>query len=344
MLSINKRSVSGKNITGVQRYVYEIEKFIDTEDVKSIYSPPAFNSGMMGYVWEQLVLPIFARGVLWSPANIGPIIYKNQILTIHDISPIEHPEWFSKKYVFMTKLILPLLSVRVRHIITVSEYSKERIVKCLKIRPEKISVIPLGVDSRFIVIKEQEKAAIKKKLNLPNRFVLSLGSVEPRKNIQTLLASWQQWDDRPLDLKLVIAGGSSKIFSNMNLRDSPDDVIFTGRIDEEDLPSLYAAAEIFVYPSLYEGFGLPPLEAMSCGVPVITSNSTSLPEVVGNAAILIDPLNIDEITEAMKRIITNKILAEDLISKGIIQSRKFSWKETAEKTLEVIKFGGKRDK
>lgn len=336
MIYINKRAVSNKSVTGVQRYLLEIEKYIDKDKTVSIYSPDIFNSGFLGYIWEQIFLPLKVKGVLWSPANLGPLMIKNQILTIHDISSIDHPEWFSRNYAFVNRILLPILIKRVKHIITVSEYSKNRIVSRFGVNPEKISVTYLAVSSRFTPLIEKEKDSVKKRLGLPERYVLSLGSLEPRKNIKLILESWRQWKNKPPGLKLVIAGGSSKIFSDAKIEDVPEDVFFTGRVLEEDLPGIYAAAEIFIYPSLYEGFGLPPLEAMSCGVPVIVSNSTSLPEVVGGAAVLIDPTSEADLCSAMDYILSDAKVSEKLIINGLERASKFSWQKTAKLTLEII--------
>ena len=342
MISINGRNVSSEKNTGVQRYTREILRHSDLKGCKVIYSPPWLSSGTPGYLWEQFVLPIRAKGTLWSPANLGPIFYRNQILTVHDVSPFDHPEWFSREYVRMQKIILPVLLRRVKHIITVSEYSKSRIIENFQIEGKKISVIPLGVDQKFKPFTEEEKSEARKAIGLPEDYILTLSSIEPRKNISSLLRAWELWEERPTQLKLVVAGTSSKIFSDANLGRVPRDVKFIGQVDEKNLVALYASAKVFIYPSLYEGFGLPPLEAMACGVPVITSNCTSLPEVVGNAALLIDPHDIRSILSGIKKIYFDEDLENCLRLEGLRRSREFNWATTAQMTLDILEtYAGK---
>jgi len=181
--------------------------------------------------------------------------------------------------------------------------------------------------------------AVRKKYNLPDRFILYFGTIEPRKNIIGLIKAFELLK-RKRPVNLVIAGAKGwldkDIFKTANQSKQARDIFFTGFIEEVDKPYLYNLAELFVYPSFFEGFGFPPLEAMACGVPTIVSNVSSLPEVVGRGALMIDPYHIDELAWAMETVLTDNMLKEKLIEKGISQAKKFSWKKCARQTLKVL--------
>jgi glycosyltransferase involved in cell wall biosynthesis len=180
--------------------------------------------------------------------------------------------------------------------------------------------------------------SIKQKYHLPDRFILFVGTLEPRKNIIRLLEAYARIKDK-LPHKLVIAGTKGwlyqPIFEAVKRLSLRNNVIFLGYVDDGNLPALYNLADLFVYPSIYEGFGLPVLEAMACGIPVITSNVSSLPEVAGDAAVLVDPYNVKELAGAMKHVLTNASLRKQVINKGFQQAKNFSWKKCARETLKV---------
>lgn len=334
MISVNARSTQGRDLTGVQRYTLEIVDRLPKINV--LYPPNGFENGAKGQLWDQLVLPFEVEGLLWSPANLGPVLYGPQVLTVHDISPIDHPEWFTPKYVAMTRVLLPSLLKRVRHVLTVSEFSRRRIIESFDLPVSKVTAIPLAADEKFKPLdhKSQQEECLKN--GWPERYILSVGSLEPRKNLKSLFLAWQSWIDRPKDLKLLVAGGQGKVFSGIGFEQVPDDVILLGRVHDSVLPALYACASAFVYPSLYEGFGLPPLEAMSCATPVITSNVASLPEVVGNSAIMVDPHNALHILAAMRQVIEDSQMANNMSLSGLERSRLFKWNTTAELTWQVL--------
>lgn len=227
-------------------------------------------------------------------------------------------------------------------IITISESSKKDIVEILNIPEEKIRITYLAVDERFRPIKDNNIIeTVRAKYGISSKFILYVGSLEYRKNLGRLIKAFEQLCKNYKEkYTLAITGTSSMKFSSEIERligslKLNNKVLLTGFVADQDLPALYNAAEIFVFPSLYEGFGLPPLEAMACGTPVITSNVSSLPEIVSNAAILIDPYNITELVEAMYKVITNRDLCQSMIEKGLKWAKLFSWEETARKTLKV---------
>ena len=237
----------------------------------------------------------------------------------------------------MLKYIFPPLVKNVRHIITVSEYSRRRIVEEFNLPVSKVTAIPLAADKRFSPVGQSTIEEFKIANNLPERYILFVGGFEKRKNLARLLNAWQAWHDKPIELRLLVLGGGNKVSGVGKYENVPKGVIFLGRLDDQVLPSLYASAEAFVYPSLYEGFGLPPLEAMASGVPVITSSITSLPEVVGDAAIKVDPYSVEDIKNAMRRIVNDKELGENMRYAGIIRSLMYDWDYTASATFEILR-------
>jgi glycosyltransferase involved in cell wall biosynthesis len=193
-----------------------------------------------------------------------------------------------------------------------------------------------GVDGCF---RPQEAAAIDscaKRLSLPRPYVLCVGSLEPRKNLRRLLQAWQIAAPRHPDVWLVLAGASGRVFRDAGLEKCPDRVHLTGYLDDGDLPALYAGAEVFLYPSVYEGFGLPVAEAMACGTPVVCSSLTALPEVAGEAAEFVDPFSIEAIADGLGNLLGDERRRDKLRLAGLAQARKFSWPEAAEATWRVL--------
>ena len=326
-------------ITGAQRYLLEILKRFPADGFRSI-APPTWSSGMKGHLWEQAVLPLRkGRGsLLWSPSITGPLAVADQVVTIFDIAPLDHPEWFRSGFSGYYSYVVPRIARRAKRIIAISEYTKERIVAICGVPPEKVEVTLLAADARFSpTAADPARVAA---LGLPTaRYLLALGSIEPRKNVPALIRAWGRVQDRiPADISLVLAGGSGRasIFGSVDLEPLPPRVHFTGHVADEALPALLAGATGFCYPSIYEGFGLPPLEAMASGVPVITSNLTSLPEVVGDAGLLVDPHSVDSIAEALLRLGTDDGLRAGLSAKGLERNRRFSWDVAAARTWDIL--------
>ncbi|MFC1811503.1 glycosyltransferase family 4 protein [Thermodesulfobacteriota bacterium] len=321
--------------TGVQRYANEIFKRTQF----SVVEPPYFfSTGFRGHLWEQVLLPfrLSSKHLLFSPCNTGPILIKNQVILIYDVAVLHNPDWFSRKSSFLYHLILPYLARRSKHIITISEFSKISILKYFNVSTKKISVVFPGVDIFFSPQNKSEIVRVGKAYNLPERYVLFVGSIDPRKNIIELIKAWKLIYRNISNVKLVVAGGKSNILGEVKFNSLADDVSFLGYVPDNDLPGLYSGAEIFIYPSLYEGFGLPPLEAMSCGCPVIVSNTSSLPEVCGDAALYCDPHSSDDIAEKIHFLINNTSLQEELKRKGRERALKFTWEKCAKEICEVI--------
>jgi glycosyltransferase involved in cell wall biosynthesis len=322
-------------LTGVQRYTQKVLAGFP-EKIKQIAPATGISRGIRGHLWEQFILPVQTRNkLLWSPSNSGPVNLKRQVVTVHDVVSADHPEWFNKAYVQWYNYMLPRLLKTADHIITISEFSRQRIVELFKIPESKITLIYNGADNALSEIKPGTPG-----IKLPfDRYILSLGSLEPRKNIPLLLEAWQSiLNEIPEDIGLVIVGGKGniKIFKDAGINQTSTRVYFTGHINDEQVSQLYRHTLLFAYLSVYEGFGLPPLEAMSAGIPVLTGNQTSLPEVVGDGGIMIDPYSLAECENGLVKLINNKGLRDRLAAGAILQATKFDWKETALKTWEVL--------
>lgn len=339
---VNSRVLAG-HTTGVQRHLLEVLKRFP-ESIQTI-SPSSHVRGVVGHGWEQFVLPRRIRGrVLWSPANTGPLSVGRQVLTIHDIAPLDHPEWFSPRFAQWYGYLLPKLVRRVSVVLVVSEFTKDRVRDRLKVTDDRIQVVSCGVGERYHELDSSLGSWTPDDFGLGEfpgeRYVLSLSSLEPRKNISRLLIAWEricgEVDER---LWLVISGarGSGLVFKNApEFEKLPPRVFLAGYVADENLPFLYANAQALIYPSLYEGFGLPPLEAMAVGTPVIAGNVASLPEVVGDAGILVDPLDVDALADGIIRMVKSGSLRAELSERARTRAQAFSWQRTADTTWRCL--------
>lgn len=327
------------NLTGVQRVLLELLKLMpDVQQVK----PEGRVPGPVGHAWDQFVLPLkIPKGsLLWSPSNIGPLAVRKQVVTLHDLATFESPEGFSTSFRAAYNFIIPRLLPRVEGVITVSEFTRQRAIERFGLDPARIHAIPLGINHDQFKMQDAEAvAAYKAKMKLPTRYVLFLGSLSARKNVLRLIEAWGRTQGEiDAEVELVLAGGfsGSSIFNGTELPTLPPRTRVMGRIDDAELPLLLAGADLFALPSLYEGFGLPPLEAMACGTAALVSNVTSLPEVVGDAAIQVDPLDIDGIAQAL--MVLNKPAELKKLSKaGLERAATFTWQKTAQRTMEVFR-------
>ncbi len=325
--------------TGMQRYALEMVSRLEPN--LDIVRPSRPLRGVEGHLWEQLYLPAASRRrLLWSPNNTGPLAVSRQVCTIHDIIPVEHPEWFSPRFAAWYQWLLPRLARKVQHIVAVSEFTKGRIVERFGISPSKISVVWNGVDSEFNPRPEWEIEQVRAELGIgAGRYLLTVGSLEPRKNLPGLLEAWRKVSaELPADVSLVVAGakGGSLVFSNAHTGSVPPRVHFTGYVRQEQLPALYSGALGMVYVSLYEGFGLPALEAMACGTPVVTSETTSLEEVAAGCALLVDPESCESIAQGILNVVYDHGLREGLCHAGLDHARQWSWDRSASETFRVL--------
>jgi glycosyltransferase involved in cell wall biosynthesis len=337
-IALNARFYSHRP-TGMQRYAIEMsQRFADhLHPVR----PAAALCGPPGHVWEQLYLPAAVRGrMLWSPNNTGPLAVSRQVCTIHDLIPIDHPEWFNRRFAAWYAWLLPRLVKRVQHIIAISEFTKHRLVERFRVPEAKVTVVYNGINSSYRPAPAEEVEAMRRAQGLGDSpYLLYVGSLEPRKNLSRLLRAWsvaQESITRGIQLVVAGARASSRVFGDVAIEGTVPNTRFTGYVPEEQLPALYSGALVVVYPSLYEGFGLPPLEAMACGTPVVTSNNTSLPEVVGNSAVLVDPENVDSIAAGMVEVASSAPLRASLSRMGTERAESFTWERAAHRTLQVL--------
>jgi len=328
-IAVNARFLT-RRATGVERYAFEISSRLT--DARFI-TPTRPLGQAAGHAWEQLILPARLRRdeILFSPANASPWTVRAQAVTLHDASVFDHPEWFRPAFALWTRLAWRILAKQAQMIFTVSEFSRERLQLHLKIPTEKICVIPNGVGKPFEPQSTRAIEAVKEKYDLKRPYFLFVGTLEPRKNLGTLIEAWTRMDNR---FALVIVGAEGKVFAQVGRIGNPT---YIGHIPDNELPALYSGAMALVIPSLYEGFGLPSLEALACGAPVIASNTSAFPEVLGDAALFIDPLNANEIAEAMQTIAENPSLANDLRARGLQRAAQFSWDDSARKIEAALK-------
>jgi len=276
--------------------------------------------------------------------HVPPGVHGKKVATVHDMGYKVFPETVRLKTKIMLNLSLNRSCKRADKLITDSEFSKQEIMRFLKIEPDKIVVVPCGVDTaNFYPITDNARIQIVKQSNkIYGDYFLYLGTLEPRKNIERLIEAYAVLkQDKPDAPALVLAGRKGwlyeTIFERVTALGLINDVIFTGYVTDEDAPILLSGALAFVFPSLYEGFGMPPLEAMACGTPVLTSNCSSLPEVVGDAAILVDPYSVEEIRQGMQHLMEDEVLRQELSAKGLARAKEFTWERSADIVMSVYK-------
>lgn len=298
--------------------------------------------------FEETFIPANLRNNLTDiyhvPQNgIGLTMEKSciNISTIHDLIPYIMPETVGKGYLKRFISQMPQIIQSSDILITVSEFSKKDIMRIFDVPEDRIKVTPLAADSIFMPMdKSHAKSFIRNNYKIEKDFILYLGGFSPRKNVKSILLAFSRiYKNLSKDYRVVILGPSkdehSFLISLCESLGIEDLVHFPGYVPNEHLPYFYNSCSVFVYPSLYEGFGLPPLEAMSCSVPVITSNVSSIPEVVGDAAVLINPFDTEEFKTALEKVLEDSTVSSSLAEKGYIRSREFSWEKTAANTLNV---------
>lgn len=303
------------------------------------YYPSRISPKWWARIWHRAQIPYCVEymlgkiGLYHATDFVLPPIHKQtkSIITIHDLSYIRVPETASPSLKKYLDVVVPRSIARATHVHAVSETTRQDIITLYNTPPEKVSVIFNAVESRFK--PEDVSKAILAKYHIPDApYIISVGTVQPRKNYSRLVKSLAQLRQK-YDVHLVIAGGrgwlEDEFYATIIQTGMTDYVHVTGFVADEDLPALYSGALCMAYPSLYEGFGIPVLEAMACGTPVLTSTSSSLPEVAGDAAILVDPYDTDAIQDGLERLISDQDLQQILAEKGSLQAQKFTWEQSA---------------
>jgi len=348
-IAVNARFLS-QHVTGTQRFAINISRelkkiqpdtiFLAPPDIREQDLAKELDVTVVGkkhfhlynklklpapLLWEQIDLPHWLKKHKHLPllnlVNLAPLSYPDNCVTIHDLAFRLYPQYYSKKFRFFYNFAVPIIAHRAKRIITVSHFSKETIEKHLNIPASKITVAYNAIE------KEYWRSYAIRPNPYPWPYILTVGSLEPRKNMVRLIAAFNQINDR--NLHLVIAGrGSSKIFAKKSTIKQKK-IIFTGYLNDEKLANLYANAVCLCYPSLYEGFGLPPLEAQALGCPVIVSNQASLPEVFLDSAIYCNPNKIESIVDKLIEMTGNENLRQKLVAAGYRNIERFSWKKSA---------------
>ena len=330
---------------GIGRYVRSLAEALPpllAEDERLLLLTPSEGAGPFS-LRQQWEIPLRLRrrraALYHSTYYLMPYFgLPPTLLTLYDLIPLRFPALSTPRARLLFRWTTTLALRRATHALAISEATRQDFLRTFRLPPERISTVPLAAAPRFRPQPPQVIEALRRRLGLPPRFVLYLGSNKPHKNLVRLVEAWAGVEG---PVRLVIAGAWDARFPQARERAAAlgleDRILWPGRVAEEDLPALYAAAESFVFPSLYEGFGLPVLEAMACGTPVACSATSSLPEVAGEAALLFDPTQVEAIREALHRLTTDAELRAALTERGLEQARRFSWERTAAATLRYYR-------
>lgn len=346
---VNSRFLTQK-ITGSQRFAIEISKqikklspdrFVFIAPRNVIHKELAKELDVKiagintGHIWEQIDLPLYLKKqgypLILNLVNTAPLFYKNKMVTIMDLSWKHFPDAIFKRFYMWYKFLIPKILKSSKFVFTLSDFSKNDLKTQFNIEGSKIEIISCAISENF------------KYLNLKReKVILSVASLQPYKNLTGLIKAFilLKEHNKLLDFKLVLVGGyNKKVFAKTNvfeLSKNRNDITFTGYLSDEDLVQYYNKSSLFVFPSFFEGFGIPPLEAMSCGCPCVVSNAASLPEVCGDAAYYVNPYSIEDIARGIEKVLTDENLRHNLIEKGFENVKRFSWENSAKQMIKVF--------
>lgn len=328
-VAIDARAAIRAEIGGVERLAREMAVRLPAlrPDRYRVLRPPAALAHRAGHLWEQ-TLPLWARrcALLYCPANLAPVFGRRNVVVIHDAAALRDPSAYSRAYVGYQRRMLPAIAARARLVLTVSEFARAELIEVVGLAPDRVQVIAPGVDARF---GAADPAGASERYGLGRPYVLALGTVSPRKNLAALAPAASALAERGIEL--VIAGGERSYLPvpRVPLRR-------LGYVPESQLASLYAGARALAMPSRHEGFGLPCLEAMACGTPVVAARRGALPETVGDAGLLADPDDPEEFAAAVLAAVSDEALRRELAERGRRRAAAYSWERTAALTDAAI--------
>ena len=360
-IAVNTRELLKGRMEGIGRYIFETTRqmvldhpedefffffdrkydpsFIFADNVTPIIIHPQARHPLLWYIWFEIAIPYYLKrykiDVFYSGDTYLSMKTKvPTLLVCHDVAYKHYPKHIKKIHLDYYENNFAKFHKRADHIVAVSEFTRQDIIKIYNLNPDKVTVGHNSTPKGFKPFSPNEKIEIKKKLTNGQAYFIYVGSLHPRKNVVNLIKAFDYFKKQNnTNHKLVLVGRMAwkneelqEVFTTTEYR---DDIIFTGHVSNEDLPKYLAAADILTYVSVFEGFGIPILEGMSSGTPVITSNVSSMPEVAGDAALLIDPHNPESIAEGMWKVVSNSEFRDDLITKGYERVKVFSWKKTA---------------
>lgn len=334
--------------TGVNRYAYELCKALyvyypemvvvcPKQNIADYYDVTGFRITHWGWggshFWEQVSLPAFFVGkrgdyLLLNFTGIGPVCVGKKVVTIHDLGIWIDRTWYSWKYRLLYKILTPLSVATAKVVLTVSNFSKSEIMRVLGVKEERIEVVYNAIPAAFAQQTQEEN------LTKDRKYILAVSSIDPRKNFARLVEAFKLL--RRKDVELYIVGGKSAIFGTTEMGETSDNIHWLGRVTDEELRNYYRGALAFIYPSLYEGFGIPAIEAMSMGCPVIASDIPVLREVCGDAALYTDPYDPSDMAKIMEQLCDSPQLRQRLIINGHQRIKRYSWQRSAEMLYQVL--------
>jgi glycosyltransferase involved in cell wall biosynthesis len=335
-IAVNAR-VTAFATGGQQRVASEVMKRLGP--VKVI-APAKPLSGIQGHLWEQTALAWHARGhLLWSPSATGPLASPHQIVTLHDVAFLDTPQFFSTAFRKLYEYLTPALARTAARIVTVSEFSRSRILDRFAAPPEKVVVIGNGVSPNFCPQSAGQIARTRAALDLPARYFLLQATSDRRKNLAGAVQAWvKALPELPEDLHLIVSGNLDRghVFGVGDPTLSAPRLRGIGYVAEEHMAPLMAGAEAFLFPSLYEGFGMPIVEAMACATPVLTSAATATQEIAAGKALLIDPTSIEDMARGIVELAGSADLRMRLAIDGLVHAAKFDWEDVAQRYIKLF--------